>query len=151
MMLLSILSILDSMCRERVRVSAAYCVFFVCYDFTYFRYTNYMLFNACVLSIVSRKCSDYRQESLVTHITASSHRVLNQLCFSMLSKTLSHTHDAGVRARACAPRRMSGCLSGCTGVGGCVSCYHDHTRGQRSKTAGPVEERNGERGWSDED
>lgn len=65
-----------------------------------------------------------RQESPVTHITASSHCVLNQLCFSMLSKTLSHTHDACARVFVCArtraPRRMSGCLSGCTGVGGCV-------------------------------
>lgn len=58
---------------------------------------------------------------------ASSYRVLNQLRFSALSKAL----------RARAPRRMSGRLSECAGVGGRVSCYHDHTRGQRSQAAGP--------------
>lgn len=89
-----------------------------------------------------------RQESPVTHITASSHCVLNQLCFSMLSKTLSHTHDACARVCVCAHTCTEADVRLFVRVHRsgrvCLSCYHDHTQGQRSKAARPEEERNGE-------
>lgn len=146
--------------RKRDRISAAYCVYFFLRDMIlYLNYwhnldieTTYVLFNARVLCIFTGRSPWSR--TLQPHLTVSSTSCASPCC-QKHSVTRMMLVCALVLVRACAraraPRRMSGCLSGCTGVGGCVSCYHDHTRGQRSKTAGPEEERNGERGRSDED
>lgn len=101
-------------CVQRERVSVAYCMYFLrdvtlclccCMQVSLF---VLMCMGVCVCAfqcMCASHCQQLvlrcRQESPVTHITASSHCVLNQLCFSMLSKTLSHTHDACLRACVC--------------------------------------------------